>query len=219
MTNKAARGERLRLPVESPAIISAPHGVTIGVDRSVFERLIVAYQAAGYPSTTVTSETAAFNDGERIEKDGSGKIVSYIKKRKLTTIDLVVPGAPLDLRIGVATESPQDLAKAPAIPSDAFIRQRNRTSFTVPHNITVDFTIIGGNTNRPIYEVEAEVTFAKLEADGFWVADLLQEAQKLLELAKRPKAVVAPPAAKVEPVVAANTTTAEPAMPAADEKK
>lgn len=201
MNNKASRNERLRLPIESAAILAAPHNVTIGVDRNNFEKLLAAFRDAGYESTTVSSETATFNEGERVEKNDQGKVSAYLKKRKLTTIDILIPGSPFDLRIGVATETQLALADAPTIPADAFIRQRNRTTFTLPNNMVADFTVIGSGTPRPIYEVEIEMTFPKLEADAKWVSEIIQAAKRLIDIAKqRPKPVAAPAPKESNPV-------------------
>lgn len=209
LTSKTARNERLRLPIESAAIVATPHNISVGVDRNSFEKLLATFKRGGYTMSTVEDQTIAFNDGERIEKNAEGVSVAYLKKRKLTTVDIAVPNSPYDIRIGVATETPLALDAAPTPPADAFIRRRSRTSFSIGDSLSVDFTIIQGP--RPVYEVEVEMVFQKLEANAAWVAELVAEVKSLIDILKqRPAPKV--PAASSAPVTVPSAPGAAPVV-------
>tara|TARA_R110001592_G_scaffold222699_3_gene477944 strand:+ start:20200 stop:20814 length:615 start_codon:yes stop_codon:yes gene_type:complete len=107
------------------------------------------------------SEVDIFYDGERryIFEGDSDDCVACIKKKN-RNVNLKLDNKPLDVRFGIATETP---IKNPEVPTEADQKSRKRWSF-IRNNLSIDMSIVKGggafdpdSEDEAVFQVELEI--------------------------------------------------------------
>ena len=182
---------RVRLPIDSAAVLLAPHKISVGMQSKDFDAIKTLLTSLSEAMTVTSSESTTSTFGElRVTKDETGKITCCMKKKKLATIDIVVPGYPYDLRIGVAQEIPVDPSEIQG--SAQYTRRRVRTCFK-PKGSEMSYELTTVTVGSEVtHECEIELMFDKLAVDGKWVSELVRASKDMLDCVKASKVAPTP---------------------------
>eukprot|EP00758_Cryptobia_borreli_P002060 Tbor_TRINITY_DN2752_c0_g1::TRINITY_DN2752_c0_g1_i1::g.15255::m.15255 len=188
LTVKNGRGapieSRFRPQIESAAIISNPHGVSIGLEKGDFDA-IKAYLMAMKNLVHHRSITKTVSlDKRRLTTDAEGKPISFMEKIKLRSVDIAVPFYPYDIRVGVAQETELDLSLVPEGPHDGYTRQKSRDTFTCDElGITYDLTEVNAG-ERSTYEFEVEKLFDTFKNSNECISDMVYRTKEAMDVVK-----------------------------------
>jgi hypothetical protein len=114
----------------------------------------------GWENVIKSETTSYFVGNRRMDiNEETQEMKSFIKKR-ITKIDNVIPGQPLDVRFSTAQENPIDDLDCEE--EMDFMRCKERTSF-IRKNLSIDMTIVTAEPDDPddesehFYEIELEI--------------------------------------------------------------
>ena len=180
--------QRIRLPIGSAAVLLAPHKANVGMQKRDFDSIAKLLSSMGDQMEVTSSQTTTSTVGElRVTKDAvTGAIIGCVRKKKLTTIDIVVPDSPYDLRIGVAQEIPVDPSEIKG--ETTYTRQRVRSCYKqVGSEMSYEMTSVTVGSEAT-HECEIELVFPKLAVDPQWVSQLVSACKDMLDCVKASKA-------------------------------
>jgi hypothetical protein len=155
------------------------------VGQVTFEKILEGLKKyKGWESTKKTNDVAYYHDNIRLVINDDTEESIQVVKDKLSKIDHVLTGQPLDVRFAVAKETPiennGDIEYSTA-------RQRNRESF-IRKNLSIDMTIVAGNPadldseEENMYQVEFEIIDPKLIKDHDTLYNIIYKVHDVLKL-------------------------------------
>ena len=155
------------------------------VGQATFEKILRRlHKYTGWEKVKKTSDVAYYKDSIRLVIDEDTDESVQVMKKKIGTVDQMLPGRPLDVRFAVATENPctQDVDEY------ASAKKRVRESF-VRKNLSIDMTVVSGNPadldseEENSYQIEFEILDPTKVTDNIVLYNLMYKVNDVLDLA------------------------------------
>jgi hypothetical protein len=170
-------GMRIRLPIETPAVLSSSKNPSVGVSASDFERIKAfldekSRSGSGSLAAT-TSHTRDMRKGDFRESVDvlTGSVVSCCRKRRLFVVDVTCPRLAYDLRVAMNEEIPADAAHCANMRVDN-IREKKRITYALD-GFNADLTqVVGANSNGTSTDGTFEVELDFSTADSRTISPL-----------------------------------------------
>jgi len=114
----------------------------------------------GWENVIKSETTSYFVGNRRMDIDETTEETKSIIKKRITKLDHVIPGQPLDVRFSTAQEDP--IGDISCEEEMDFMRCKRRTSF-IRKNLSIDMTIVTADPDDPddesenFYEIELEI--------------------------------------------------------------